>query len=151
MSSLCEMIFCNCTPAPRRWKLLLSHSHREYNTQTPFLDVMMCPFQTVTNLGDYRFFCCYRCCVRIRRNESSSSLSNYVHYDFLQTKLKSLEEENLKLRTVVSLRITSSSACIFSELVWIVSLSYTLWAKRLDTAVFFLFFFKRFFGIMQCL
>ncbi|XP_053369719.1 trafficking kinesin-binding protein 1 isoform X1 [Clarias gariepinus] len=34
----------------------------------------------------------------IRRNESNSSLSNYVHYDFLQKKLKSLEEENLKLR-----------------------------------------------------
>ncbi|XP_066503154.1 trafficking kinesin-binding protein 1 [Hoplias malabaricus] len=35
----------------------------------------------------------------IRRNESTSSLSNYIHYDFLQQKLKGLEEENLKLRT----------------------------------------------------
>ncbi|XP_007240194.3 trafficking kinesin-binding protein 1 isoform X1 [Astyanax mexicanus] len=35
----------------------------------------------------------------IRRNESSSSLTNYIHYDFLQQKLKGLEEENLKLRT----------------------------------------------------
>ncbi|XP_029907949.1 trafficking kinesin-binding protein 1 isoform X1 [Myripristis murdjan] len=35
----------------------------------------------------------------IKRNESSSSLSNYVHYDFLQQKLKGLEEENRKLRS----------------------------------------------------
>ncbi|XP_030585310.1 trafficking kinesin-binding protein 1 isoform X2 [Archocentrus centrarchus] len=34
----------------------------------------------------------------IKRNESSSSLSNFIHYDFLQQKLKSLEEENRKLR-----------------------------------------------------
>uniref|UniRef100_A0A3B3U4Z0 Trafficking kinesin-binding protein 1-like n=1 Tax=Poecilia latipinna TaxID=48699 RepID=A0A3B3U4Z0_9TELE len=34
----------------------------------------------------------------IKRNESSSSLSNFVHYDFLHQKLKSLEEENRKLR-----------------------------------------------------
>ncbi|XP_036394460.1 trafficking kinesin-binding protein 1 isoform X5 [Megalops cyprinoides] len=37
----------------------------------------------------------------IRRNESSSSLS-YVHYDFLEQKLKGLEEENLKLRSEAS-------------------------------------------------
>ncbi|KAM3865288.1 trafficking kinesin-binding protein 1 [Diretmus argenteus] len=35
----------------------------------------------------------------IRRNESSSSLSNYIHYDFLHQKLKGLEDENRKLRT----------------------------------------------------
>uniref|UniRef100_A0A3Q2NPV6 Trafficking kinesin-binding protein 1-like n=1 Tax=Fundulus heteroclitus TaxID=8078 RepID=A0A3Q2NPV6_FUNHE len=35
---------------------------------------------------------------RIKRNESSSSLSNFVHYDFLHQKLKGLEEENRKLR-----------------------------------------------------
>ncbi|XP_054896905.1 trafficking kinesin-binding protein 1 isoform X2 [Poeciliopsis prolifica] len=34
----------------------------------------------------------------VKRNESSSSLSNFVHYDFLHQKLKSLEEENRKLR-----------------------------------------------------
>uniref|UniRef100_A0A3P9MTC2 Trafficking kinesin-binding protein 1-like n=1 Tax=Poecilia reticulata TaxID=8081 RepID=A0A3P9MTC2_POERE len=34
----------------------------------------------------------------IKRNESSSSLSNFVHYDFLHQKLKSLEEDNRKLR-----------------------------------------------------
>ncbi|XP_027874576.1 trafficking kinesin-binding protein 1 [Xiphophorus couchianus] len=34
----------------------------------------------------------------IKRNESSSSLSNFVHYDFLNQKLKGLEEENRKLR-----------------------------------------------------
>uniref|UniRef100_A0A3B5QRS2 Trafficking kinesin-binding protein 1-like n=1 Tax=Xiphophorus maculatus TaxID=8083 RepID=A0A3B5QRS2_XIPMA len=34
----------------------------------------------------------------IKRNESSSSLSNFVHYDFLHQKLKGLEEENRKLR-----------------------------------------------------
>ncbi|MEQ2181728.1 hypothetical protein GOODEAATRI_014499 [Goodea atripinnis] len=34
----------------------------------------------------------------MKRNESSSSLSNFVHYDFLHQKLKSLEEENRKLR-----------------------------------------------------
>lgn len=33
------------------------------------------------------------------RNDSSSSLSNYINYDFLQQKLKGLEEENFKLRT----------------------------------------------------
>lgn len=35
----------------------------------------------------------------IKRNESCSSLSNFVHYDFLQQKLKGLEEENRKLRS----------------------------------------------------
>ncbi|XP_072240447.1 trafficking kinesin-binding protein 1 isoform X2 [Leuresthes tenuis] len=34
----------------------------------------------------------------IKRNESSTSLSSFVHYDFLQQKLKSLEEENRNLR-----------------------------------------------------
>ncbi|KAG7484981.1 hypothetical protein JOB18_000243 [Solea senegalensis] len=34
----------------------------------------------------------------IKRNESCSSLSNFVHYDFLHQKLKGLEEENHKLR-----------------------------------------------------
>ncbi|XP_058257062.1 trafficking kinesin-binding protein 1 isoform X1 [Hemibagrus wyckioides] len=45
----------------------------------------------------------------IRRNESSSSLSNYVHYDFLQTKLKSLEDENLKLRATAN-ELTSETS-----------------------------------------
>ncbi|XP_030626669.1 trafficking kinesin-binding protein 1 [Chanos chanos] len=35
----------------------------------------------------------------MKRNESSTSLSNYINYDFLHQKLKGLEEENLKLRT----------------------------------------------------
>ncbi|XP_054460303.1 trafficking kinesin-binding protein 1, partial [Anoplopoma fimbria] len=34
----------------------------------------------------------------IKRNESCSSLSNFVHYDFMQQKLKGLEDENRKLR-----------------------------------------------------
>ncbi|XP_078788641.1 trafficking kinesin-binding protein 1-like isoform X1 [Oryzias latipes] len=34
----------------------------------------------------------------IKRNESSGSLSSFIHYDFLQKKLKTLEEENHKLR-----------------------------------------------------
>ncbi|XP_061578709.1 trafficking kinesin-binding protein 1 isoform X3 [Cololabis saira] len=38
----------------------------------------------------------------IKRNESSSSLSNFVHYDFLQQKLKSLEEDNRKLKLEAS-------------------------------------------------
>lgn len=42
----------------------------------------------------------FRC--RIKRNESCSSLSNFVHYDFLQQKLKSLEDDNRKLRLEVS-------------------------------------------------
>ncbi|XP_016102097.1 trafficking kinesin-binding protein 1-like [Sinocyclocheilus grahami] len=33
------------------------------------------------------------------QSDSSSSLSNYVNYDFLQQKLKGLEDENFKLRT----------------------------------------------------
>uniref|UniRef100_A0A3Q1JFW1 Uncharacterized protein n=1 Tax=Anabas testudineus TaxID=64144 RepID=A0A3Q1JFW1_ANATE len=37
----------------------------------------------------------------LKRNESSSSISNFVHYDFLQQKLKGLEEENRKLRLEV--------------------------------------------------
>lgn len=40
---------------------------------------------------------------RIRRNETNSSLSSYIHYDFLQKNLKSLEDENLKLRAAVGL------------------------------------------------
>uniref|UniRef100_A0A3Q3LSB3 Trafficking kinesin-binding protein 1-like n=1 Tax=Mastacembelus armatus TaxID=205130 RepID=A0A3Q3LSB3_9TELE len=38
----------------------------------------------------------------LKRNESCSSLSNFVHYDFLQQKLKGLEEENRKLRLEAS-------------------------------------------------
>ncbi|KAM4585060.1 trafficking kinesin-binding protein 1 isoform 1-T2 [Odontesthes bonariensis] len=38
----------------------------------------------------------------IKRNESSTSLSNFVHYDFLHQKLKSLEEENRNLRSEAS-------------------------------------------------
>ncbi|XP_061536260.1 trafficking kinesin-binding protein 1 isoform X2 [Phycodurus eques] len=38
----------------------------------------------------------------IKINESSSSLSNFVHYDFMQQKLKCLEEENRKLRLEAS-------------------------------------------------
>lgn len=37
----------------------------------------------------------------MKRNESSSSLTNFIHYDFLQQKLKGLEEENRKLRLEV--------------------------------------------------
>ncbi|XP_042590473.1 trafficking kinesin-binding protein 1-like isoform X2 [Cyprinus carpio] len=36
------------------------------------------------------------------QSDSSSSLSNYINYDFLQQKLKGLEEENCKLRTVAN-------------------------------------------------
>uniref|UniRef100_A0A8C2Q5J9 Si:dkey-28e7.3 n=1 Tax=Cyprinus carpio TaxID=7962 RepID=A0A8C2Q5J9_CYPCA len=39
---------------------------------------------------------------RLIQSDSSSSLSNYVNYDFLQQKLKGLEEENCKLRTVAN-------------------------------------------------
>ncbi|KAM4604341.1 trafficking kinesin-binding protein 1 isoform 2-T2 [Polymixia lowei] len=35
----------------------------------------------------------------MKRNESTSSLSNFVHFDFLQQKLKGLEEENRKLQS----------------------------------------------------
>ncbi|XP_045067686.1 trafficking kinesin-binding protein 1-like [Coregonus clupeaformis] len=35
----------------------------------------------------------------MKRNKSSYSLSNFVDYDFIQQKLKGLEEENLKLRS----------------------------------------------------
>ncbi|XP_055364205.1 trafficking kinesin-binding protein 1 [Betta splendens] len=38
----------------------------------------------------------------MKRNESCSSISNFVHYDFLQQKLKGLEEENRKLRLEAS-------------------------------------------------
>ncbi|KAK2868979.1 hypothetical protein Q7C36_000850 [Tachysurus vachellii] len=38
----------------------------------------------------------------VRRNESSSSLSNLVHYDFLQKKLRSLEDENIKLHAAAN-------------------------------------------------
>uniref|UniRef100_A0A3P8XZF7 Uncharacterized protein n=1 Tax=Esox lucius TaxID=8010 RepID=A0A3P8XZF7_ESOLU len=38
----------------------------------------------------------------MKRNESSNSLSNFVHYDFIHQKLKGLEEENLKLRCVAN-------------------------------------------------
>ncbi|XP_078385633.1 trafficking kinesin-binding protein 1-like isoform X1 [Cetorhinus maximus] len=38
------------------------------------------------------------CCSPLRRNESSVSLQNYVHLEFLQQKLHSLEDENQKLR-----------------------------------------------------
>ncbi|TSM94707.1 Trafficking kinesin-binding protein 1 [Bagarius yarrelli] len=45
----------------------------------------------------------------IKRTESSSSLSNYVHYDFLQKKLKSLEDENLKLQAAAN-ELTSETS-----------------------------------------
>ncbi|KAJ8001983.1 hypothetical protein DPEC_G00175080 [Dallia pectoralis] len=38
----------------------------------------------------------------MKRNESSNSLGNFVHYDFIHQKLKGLEEENLKLRCVAN-------------------------------------------------
>ncbi|KAK5866510.1 hypothetical protein PBY51_020696 [Eleginops maclovinus] len=38
----------------------------------------------------------------IKRNESCTSLTNLVHYDFLHQKLKGLEDENRKLRTEAS-------------------------------------------------
>ncbi|KAL1005994.1 hypothetical protein UPYG_G00066550 [Umbra pygmaea] len=38
----------------------------------------------------------------MKRNESTNSLSNFVHYDFIHQKLKGLEEENLKLRCVAN-------------------------------------------------
>uniref|UniRef100_A0A8C7CJY7 Si:dkey-28e7.3 n=1 Tax=Oncorhynchus kisutch TaxID=8019 RepID=A0A8C7CJY7_ONCKI len=43
------------------------------------------------------------------RNESSNSLSNFVNYDFIQQKLKGLEEENLKLRCEAN-ELTSETA-----------------------------------------
>ncbi|XP_068995905.1 trafficking kinesin-binding protein 1 isoform X4 [Embiotoca jacksoni] len=45
----------------------------------------------------------------IKRNESCSSLSSFVHYDFLQQKLKGLEEENRKLRVEASELSTETS------------------------------------------
>ncbi|MBN3318293.1 TRAK1 protein, partial [Atractosteus spatula] len=39
------------------------------------------------------------CSTPMKHSESSASLGSYFHYDFLQQKLKGLEEENLKLRT----------------------------------------------------
>ncbi|XP_055013790.1 trafficking kinesin-binding protein 1 isoform X3 [Boleophthalmus pectinirostris] len=45
----------------------------------------------------------------LKRNESCSSLSNFVHYDFLQKKLKGLEEENCKLRREASELTTETS------------------------------------------
>ncbi|XP_067825432.1 trafficking kinesin-binding protein 1-like isoform X2 [Heptranchias perlo] len=38
------------------------------------------------------------CCTPLRRNESSVSLQNYQHLEFLQQKLKGLEDENHKLK-----------------------------------------------------
>ncbi|CDQ70887.1 unnamed protein product [Oncorhynchus mykiss] len=45
----------------------------------------------------------------MKRNESSNSLSNFVNYDFIQQKLKGLEEENLKLRCEAD-ELTSETA-----------------------------------------
>ncbi|TMS23070.1 Trafficking kinesin-binding protein 1 [Larimichthys crocea] len=45
----------------------------------------------------------------IKRNESCSSLSNFVHYDFLQQKLKGLEDENRKLRLEANELTTETS------------------------------------------
>ncbi|XP_064806182.1 trafficking kinesin-binding protein 1-like isoform X2 [Oncorhynchus masou masou] len=45
----------------------------------------------------------------MKRNESSNSLSNFVNYDFIQQKLKGLEEENLKLRCEAT-ELTSETA-----------------------------------------
>uniref|UniRef100_H3CGZ8 Si:dkey-28e7.3 n=1 Tax=Tetraodon nigroviridis TaxID=99883 RepID=H3CGZ8_TETNG len=46
---------------------------------------------------------------RIKRNEPCSSLSSLIHYDFLQQKLKSLEDENRKLRLEASELTTETS------------------------------------------
>uniref|UniRef100_A0A8C9Y933 Si:dkey-28e7.3 n=1 Tax=Sander lucioperca TaxID=283035 RepID=A0A8C9Y933_SANLU len=45
----------------------------------------------------------------IKRNESCSSLSNLVHHDFLQHKLKGLEDENRKLRLAAN-ELTTETA-----------------------------------------
>ncbi|XP_068092409.1 trafficking kinesin-binding protein 1 isoform X3 [Hyperolius riggenbachi] len=39
------------------------------------------------------------CSTPLKRNESSSSVQNYFHFDSLQKKLKDLEDENIVLRT----------------------------------------------------
>lgn len=39
--------------------------------------------------------------IRLKRNESNSSVQNYFHLDSLQKKLKDLEEENVVLRSEV--------------------------------------------------
>lgn len=44
---------------------------------------------------------------RLIQKDSSSSLSNCVNYDFLNQKLKGLEEENFKLRTEVCLNASA--------------------------------------------
>uniref|UniRef100_A0A3Q0RDM6 Si:dkey-28e7.3 n=1 Tax=Amphilophus citrinellus TaxID=61819 RepID=A0A3Q0RDM6_AMPCI len=49
------------------------------------------------------------------RNESSSSLSNFIHYDFLQQKLKSLEEENRKLRLELQATELSTETSNYEE------------------------------------
>nr|XP_054599950.1 trafficking kinesin-binding protein 1 [Nothobranchius furzeri] len=46
----------------------------------------------------------------LKRNESTSSLGGFVHYDFLHQKLKSLEEENRKLRLEASELSTETSS-----------------------------------------
>uniref|UniRef100_A0A8C2ZY19 Si:dkey-28e7.3 n=1 Tax=Cyclopterus lumpus TaxID=8103 RepID=A0A8C2ZY19_CYCLU len=45
----------------------------------------------------------------IKKNESCSSLSNFVHYDFLQQKLKGLEDDNRKLR-IEACELTTETA-----------------------------------------
>uniref|UniRef100_A0A3Q2Z1C6 Trafficking kinesin-binding protein 1-like n=1 Tax=Hippocampus comes TaxID=109280 RepID=A0A3Q2Z1C6_HIPCM len=53
----------------------------------------------------------------IKRNESSSSLSNLVHYDFMQQKLKCLEDENRKLRLEGMNRTCAFSASVNKQVV----------------------------------
>lgn len=69
------------------------HQHPQH-PQQPQLTLTQSLTLTLTTLTP--FHC------RIKRNESCSSLSNFVHYDFLQQKLKGLEDENRKLRLEVS-------------------------------------------------
>ncbi|KAL4659865.1 trafficking kinesin-binding protein 1 [Arapaima gigas] len=45
----------------------------------------------------------------LRKSESPVSLTNYINYDFLQQKLKSLEEENLMLRSE-AIELTSETS-----------------------------------------
>nr|XP_006004743.1 PREDICTED: trafficking kinesin-binding protein 1 [Latimeria chalumnae] len=44
----------------------------------------------------------------LRRNESSASLQHYIHLDFLQEKLRGLEEENQKLRSEATDMVTET-------------------------------------------
>lgn len=135
MSSLCEMIFCNCMPAQRRLKLLQNHVYRKYNTQTWFLDVTMCVLSDVRKFLVFIIFVGFVTVAVLGSGATSQTLLSATTSIMLSWKRSSRVWRKRTTNCKQWLVYSYSLSWPFSELVWIISLNFTQWAKSLDIAV----------------